>query len=237
MPRHETQAAAAGGAPPAGVLPTGVPLTGVLRARTADLHARVEAEMPVLDPALTLPAYARLLARLLAFHAGAERALGRWAPELRAHGIDLDERRKLPLLQADLRALALRVGAGAGDAAAPADARAAASDTAWHAPAALATTFPRGIGTLYVVEGSTLGGQVIRRRLRATLGVDVDSGGAFFASYGERVGPLWKELRAVVDDWGATRASDADREEAVAGARDAFRAFGHAIAPAARSAA
>ena len=37
------------------------------------------------------------------------------------------------------------------------------------------------LGCLYVVEGSTLGGQVIARHLRQTLGVDPRCGGSFFA--------------------------------------------------------
>jgi heme oxygenase len=49
-------------------------------------------------------------------------------------------------------------------------------------------TWPQLLGALYVVEGSTLGGQVIARQLaKATIPLR-----SYFSGYGERTGPLWK---------------------------------------------
>jgi heme oxygenase len=49
-------------------------------------------------------------------------------------------------------------------------------------------TWPQLLGTMYVVEGSTLGGQVIARQL-AKSNILLRS---YFSGYAERTGPLWK---------------------------------------------
>jgi heme oxygenase len=49
-------------------------------------------------------------------------------------------------------------------------------------------TWPQLLGTMYVVEGSTLGGQVISRQL-AKANIPLRS---YFSGYGERTGSLWK---------------------------------------------
>lgn len=49
-------------------------------------------------------------------------------------------------------------------------------------------------GCMYVLEGATLGGAVIRRQLGPTLHVAPGRGGNFFASYGDRVGLMWRQF-------------------------------------------
>jgi heme oxygenase len=49
-------------------------------------------------------------------------------------------------------------------------------------------------GCLYVLEGATLGGQIITRHLHASLGLTPETGAAFFAGYGARTGSRWKEF-------------------------------------------
>ena len=48
------------------------------------------------------------------------------------------------------------------------------------------------IGELYVVEGSTLGGQVIARLLGDSLGITPETGGRFFHGHGECTGARWQ---------------------------------------------
>ncbi len=54
------------------------------------------------------------------------------------------------------------------------------------------------LGCLYVMEGATLGGQVISRHLRAHLGITSDTGGRFFHGYGETSGKMWLSMREVL---------------------------------------
>lgn len=78
------------------------------------------------------------------------------------------------------------------------------------------------LGCLYVLEGATLGGQIIARQLTDSLGVTADSGGAFFSGYGPATGPMWRSFGAGLAAYAATP----EREAAVVtAARETFRAF------------
>jgi heme oxygenase (biliverdin-IX-beta and delta-forming) len=52
-------------------------------------------------------------------------------------------------------------------------------------------TLARQVGCLYVVEGSTLGGQHIYRHVAGPLGLTPTRGGRFFHGYGPDTGPRW----------------------------------------------
>jgi heme oxygenase (biliverdin-IX-beta and delta-forming) len=54
------------------------------------------------------------------------------------------------------------------------------------------------LGCLYVLEGSTLGGQLISRHLRDRLDITPDAGGRFFHGYGDETGRMWRRLREVL---------------------------------------
>jgi heme oxygenase len=62
-----------------------------------------------------------------------------------------------------------------------------------------ATSIPEGLGILYVLEGATLGGQIIGRRLEKELGIGAENGGMFFAAYGDRTGIIWRDFVSVLD--------------------------------------
>jgi heme oxygenase len=53
-------------------------------------------------------------------------------------------------------------------------------------------------GSVYVMEGSTLGGQVITRSL-ADAGLRPDRGAAYFHGWGPATGAMWKEVRTLLD--------------------------------------
>jgi heme oxygenase (biliverdin-IX-beta and delta-forming) len=53
----------------------------------------------------------------------------------------------------------------------------------------------QALGCLYVLEGATLGGQIIGRHLKKNLALDENRGCAFFCSYGDEVGLMWKCFR------------------------------------------
>lgn len=55
----------------------------------------------------------------------------------------------------------------------------------------------RVIGSMYVLEGATLGGQILSRHMRSRFGFE--SGGRhFFAGYGERTGSMWKQFGEIL---------------------------------------
>ena len=53
-------------------------------------------------------------------------------------------------------------------------------------------------GGMYVIEGSSLGGQIIAKILTRKFGITVDNGGAFFGSRGAGTARLWGEFCAVM---------------------------------------
>lgn len=145
-----------------------------LKRETATIHARMEREIGLADARLSLPRYIFLLARLYGFHAAWEptvaRALGDdafWAP-----------RQRLPLLAADLAAFGF---SPADIAALPACPRLPPLDT----PA-------RAMGSLYVLEGSRLGGAAVARNLERALRVADRRGYAYFAADGDAVADRWR---------------------------------------------
>lgn len=61
-------------------------------------------------------------------------------------------------------------------------------------------------GSLYVMEGSALGGQVITRSLAAH-GLRPDTGAAYFHGWGESTGAMWREFRQLLEQELATPAA------------------------------
>ena len=143
-----------------------------LRAETRPDHERLEDGLRLADPGLTHARYRDVLMRFHGFWAGWEPAV---AAALEDDGF-LAPRRRLHLLRNDLRALGV---APEGLAACP--------------PPAL---HGRGeaMGSLYVMEGSTLGGRFILKRLDE-IGL-AEGARSYFAGHGEATGTMWRAFLA-----------------------------------------
>jgi heme oxygenase len=76
----------------------------------------------------------------------------------------------------------------------------------------------RALGSFYVWEGSTLGGQIISRHLREELEIEPATGGRFFWSYGTEVGANWRRFLQELNGHSSSEADDA----IVGGAMDTF---------------
>lgn len=143
--------------------------------------------------------YAGVLQVLDAFLAAWEPAVAAALPARWHEWLQVRSRR--PFLRSDLDALGLRSQAPArlpsfqGEAA------------AW--------------GSIYVMEGSALGGQFIARALART-GVAPGSGGAYFHGWGDATGGMWREVRGLLGTQLATPAAIAQACEA---ARTTFDAL------------
>jgi heme oxygenase len=180
------------------VAPTLGVLRGRLRRETAGLHAEAERLLDLPARLASRQAYGDYLTGLWRLHAGFEVALA--ALDWRASGLDAAARRRAHLLLDDLRSL---------DAPLPDAPVAVTLDGLWP-----------GVGALYVLEGSTLGGQVILRAATAALGVEAPHGAGFLAGYGKRNGAMWKDLTEALD-----RIDPAHHDAVVAGAAQAFGVF------------
>ena len=149
-----------------------------LKADTRELHDHAEAALNLLDPALTRERYVDVLRGLHALYTPLCEDIGSWLG--RCAELDWPARHavKADALRADLHDLGIRPGAPRVLSPLPDEAH------AW--------------GALYVLEGATLGGQLLRRHLASRLNLD-GRGLAFFSSYGEQVGPRWKAFGAALD--------------------------------------
>ena len=159
-----------------------------LKAATRPAHDALEAQVNLARLTTSPAAYHALLQRFYGFYLPLELRLATlpWTTV----AFDLAARRKLPLLRRDLLHL--------GDTIATLAQLPICRDR--PEPVDLAT----GCGCLYVLEGSTLGGQLISRRLRQTLGLHPTDGAAFFHSYGDQIGPMWTSFGAFVNQQAAT---------------------------------
>lgn len=181
-------------------------LLEALRTGTALLHVALEKRLPFFSECLDSDGYQRLLQAYYGFYGSIEAAL--YDCGLIPAGLDLAPRMKTPTLLDDLHALGLNDDAIR---ALPRCAELPSFDT----PAAC-------LGALYVLEGATLGGQVLRREMARRLGLDASNGGAFLNVYGAETGRRWKDFLDYLHN--QTLNADA-RQRAVMAARSTFRCF------------
>jgi heme oxygenase len=171
-----------------------------LRAETRAAHDAIERDLESLCFYTSIERYRRHVARFFGFYAT-------WEPRVEAMLRDktfFSPRRKLPLLEQDLRFL------GFGSPLIEALPRCPTLPPL--------DTIPETLGSLYVLEGSTLGGQVISRRLERSLGLSDGLGYAFFRSYGREVGWMWRAFGEHLSAVSSTITEDAS----VRSAQDTF---------------
>mgnify|MGYP003617547552 CR=1 FL=1 len=168
-------------------------LLETLRTGTGLLHVALEQRLPFFSERLDAQWYRRLLQAYHGFYQPMEAAL--YDSGLIPDGYESALRVKTPTLVHDLpRCTQLPV-----------------LDT----PAAC-------LGALYVLEGATLGGQVLRREIALRLDVNADNGGAFLNVYGAETGRRWKDFL----DYLGRQPLDTDAAvRAVMAARSTFSGF------------
>ena len=151
-----------------------------LRTVTRPSHDALEGALGLLDEQLEAATYRTILQRFYGFWRD-------WEPQVATLLQDdalLGPRRRLHLLAADLTALGM---SGHAMAALPSCPLPPLADAA------------AALGSLYVMEGSTLGGRVIQRHIGRRLGLDEQSGGSYFAGYGTQTGMMWRSFLVRLD--------------------------------------
>ena len=147
-----------------------------LKVETREAHDRIEAAIDLERRIASRDAYRDLLARFYGFHKA-------WESEAAAVAPDRDffrSRCKTQLLARDLKALGLK------------------SDDIIRLPQCRPLmplpALEALLGSMYVVEGSTLGGAIIAREVENRLGLTAETGCAYFRSYGRDVAAMWKSF-------------------------------------------
>jgi heme oxygenase len=172
-----------------------------LRTATRDLHDHVEGRLLEEGWLDQRSAYGLLVGRWLALHTHVEREFLPFGEELA--DLDLPGRARSGLLRTDLAALHIT----------PA--------SPLPVPPLAIGDCAAALGVLYVIEGSTLGGQVIGRQLAATLQVTRDSGAGAQMPYGPATRRRWQEFGWFVNGW------TGDHRRVIAAARSFFQCYDH----------
>lgn len=179
----------------------------VLRRETAHLHRQVENDVGLPAAVTSRTDYVALLTRLYGFHAMVE-ALWRsseWEEEWASLDVDLPRHCRTSQLTGDLAMLGADV-------------------TPPQAPRLELLSFGEALGSLYVVEGSSLGGQMLAPQLRDAVG-EVPT--TFFDSAGRHHPTPWRAVKAALRTFGERTQNPVP---VVAGANATFRAFGAYVA-------
>lgn len=183
-----------------------------LKARTAHQHQATEETVDLMREDYTLDDYRNLLVRFYSFYKPFEAKI---SAAIKSNGIDFNhsERLNAPKIIADLQSLGMS------------ESEISVIETTDELPNL--ESKERIFGSLYVIEGSTLGGQVISRHLKGKFDLDDSNGAAFFSGYGKETGKMWNGYREAVTKFAE---SGANRDEIIAGANETFEKIGHSLA-------
>jgi len=175
----------------------------LLKEGTGDIHQLIEQRVPVFREGFNREDYGQLLETFFGFWSPVEARLSNLT-SLRVPGLALQSRFKCALLRDDLLILG-------------------------RDPVAVRQceklprldSFLRGLGCLYVLEGSTLGAQIISRRLKEKLQLGERSGASFFNAYGDLTSSRWLEFKRFV----SASVEPGQADSVVEAARDTFLCF------------
>jgi heme oxygenase (biliverdin-IX-beta and delta-forming) len=152
-----------------------------LKEATRKQHEGVESSVDIMSQMFSIEDYKSLIVKFYRFYQAAEPKLELF--DMKSAGYDFEVRRKKTLLEKDLAELGL-------------------SEVAGNLPSFKdlpeIESIDQAFGSLYVIEGSTLGGQIISRHLKQHLELTSENGGAFFNGYGEKTGMMWKEFCGIL---------------------------------------
>jgi heme oxygenase len=173
-----------------------------LRQETEADHHNVEGAVPLMHPGLNIAEYVQCLQRIHGVVAAWEERATEVAPEWLQPS--LLARQRSPLLERDLKWFGV----------------AEKDDRRPTLPEM--NNVPSLFGTMYVMEGSTLGGQLIARHVEAALHLSEGQGNSYFRGHGSQTGPLWKEFCEMLK----LRIADEQTDAVVVSAKAMFSTFG-----------
>jgi heme oxygenase len=146
-----------------------------VREATRQAHLKIEGSLGLMGDTLTLRDYAGVLSRLYSFWRV-------WEPQMASLLEDEDflaPRRRRHLLAEDLAALGMTKHT---------------IEALPRCPLTGLHTEMHALGSLYVMEGSSLGGRPIRRNVERCLGEAVRGSCSYFLGYGVQTGAMWQSF-------------------------------------------
>jgi heme oxygenase len=174
-----------------------------LRHETRAEHDAIECALGLMHPALGQAEYQRCITKFYGFYRPVELELATCLIGTPWDGVMVG-RRKAGLLRHDLQCL------GVTDPDATPVCRALP----------VLTTPAAAFGCLYVLEGATLGGQIISGHVASRFGYSAQHGAAFFHGYGSETGTMWRTFGHMLTAFAANATTD---DDIVAAAVSTFR--------------
>jgi heme oxygenase len=147
--------------------------------------------------------YVNILSSFYGYFGGLEQLIGRYINQ--SNLADYDDRRKTAAIAADIKALGGALPATA---------------TADELPQI--QNHLQAFGALYVIEGSTLGGQIISKMVQQHLPMPEGKGLSFFNGYGDNMHQMWGAFKGMLNK---AANSPADEQLIIAAANDTFAKF------------
>ncbi|MDW8303217.1 MAG: biliverdin-producing heme oxygenase [Acidobacteriota bacterium] len=172
-----------------------------LKQATKAQHDRLEKVVNLLNDTLSMQDYKHVLLKFYRFYSSIEPKLHSY--DLDKFGYKTTERSRLRLLEKDLKNLNLK------------------PVPSWEG-LPLLENIGEVFGCLYVIEGSSLGGQVISRHLKEKLQLDINNGASFFNIYGSETGKMWKEFGIIIEEFAKSYQND---QQIIEGAIETFQGF------------
>jgi heme oxygenase len=153
-----------------------------LKTHTSSHHDQIEGSIDLLKLSSEKNVYIKMLQAFASFYFSIELELSHFRKELGAKGVDLNERSKLEYLYSDLKYFGVSI------------------DNFPRPQVKKINNVQEAMGILYVLEGSTLGGQIICTHLKKSgLIGEEGHGGSFFYSYGKHTIKKWQEFKTILD--------------------------------------
>jgi heme oxygenase (biliverdin-IX-beta and delta-forming) len=163
-----------------------------LRSKTAHSHQLIEqnsVSQSLMSQGVTMTQYVQYLKSMYGFVYGFEKQV---FPFLKHNELlQIEDRRKVHLIQADLALL---------------NHTAAQPYVIDELFSTHYQTVAAALGGMYVLEGSTLGGQIINRHLSKVLGDSVAGKTTYLTAYAGQTGSMWKVFLQLLCEAGATTA-------------------------------
>jgi heme oxygenase len=157
-----------------------------LKIHTKAAHDSVENSIDLVSCSTNLAAYTQLIKSFYGYYFEAEKVFNLFQKEFLGMGIDLKSREKINLLKDDLLSLGFSE-------------KEIVDFPVCHKFPDI-TNITEAMSALYVLEGSTLGGQIIFKQLsNSGILVNGDGRGKFFKSYGANTRSMWMDFKKSLD--------------------------------------
>ena len=164
-----------------------------LKQETQQYHDKIERDIDIVNKHLSLEDYTQLLKKFWGFYSPVEARIDGIQGK-NTFSFDFKNRKKAFLLKNDLNTLGVL------------DVDVQKLPLCADIPTI--ENLSQTSGCLYVLEGATLGGQIITKRVKQLFGFTEGHGCTFFNSYGQNVGTMWKSFCSKLVDYTTTEQAE-----------------------------